>query len=595
MKKKFYQRIFPDLGRFKKLFLIMRLSFIMLLVSSLTVIGNSYSQSTKFSFQLSKATIKDVFEEIEHNSEFIIVYSDDMIDVSREVSVKVSDVSVEKILDQVLRASGNGYEIKDRQIIITERKELPVDGVMMQKRELKGVVKTADGSPLPGATVIEKGTTNGTITDSDGKFTLNVSKEPTVLSISFVGYTTVNIDYKGQATLAVVLQEESVGIEEVVAVGYGVQKKSDLTGATNRLNEKDMNKTLASSPVEMMQGRIAGVNITQNSGEPGAGMTVRIRGASSIRSGQEPLYVVDGVPLDNTNLTPTGGTAAGYGSGGTKNPLGFINPEDIESIDILKDASSTAIYGARGANGVVLVTTKKGKKGESTITVDSYMGVSTIREKMDVLTADEFRAYTRADGAKLLDKGASTDWQSEIFRSALTQNHAIGLSGGSDKSSYHLSLGYLDQEGIIHNSGMKKLNGSMKLTQKAFNDKLLLTASLMASQQEDSRMPISEASGSGYEGDLIITALKSNPTFPIYNTDGTYFQYTTAQRNPVAMMNLVDDRTNTLRVVANMSAEYEIIKGLKYKLNIGLDKANAERRVNQDNQLTYLANHVAYS
>lgn len=588
MKKKFYERIFPDLGRFKKLFLIMRLSFIMLLISSLTVIGNSYSQSTKFSFHLSKATIKDVFQEIEQNSEFIIVYSDDMIDVSREVSVKVSDVTVERILDQVLKESGNGYEIKDRQIVITERKGLPAD---QKGHELKGVVKASDGSPLPGATVLEKGTTNGTITDFDGKYTLSVSKQPAVIAFSFVGYSTVEIPFTGQATQNVELKDEAIGIEEVVAVGYGVQKKSDLTGATNRLSEKDMNKTLASSPVEMMQGRIAGVNITQNSGEPGAGMTVRIRGASSIRSGQEPLYVVDGVPLDNTNLTPSGGTAAGYGSGGSKNPLGFINPEDIETIDILKDASSTAIYGARGANGVVLVTTKKGKKGESTITFDTYFGVSTIREKMDVLTADEFRAYTRADGAKLLDKGASTDWQSEIFRSALTQNHALGLSGGSDKSSYHLSLGYLDQQGIIHNSGMKKLNGSMKLTQKAFSDKLLLTASLMASQQEDSRMPISEASGSGYEGDLIITALKSNPTFPIYNTDGTYFQYTTAQRNPVAMMNLVDDRTNTLRVVANMSAEYEIIKGLKYKLNIGLDKATAERRVNQDNQLSYLPNH----
>ena len=590
MKKKFHQRIFHDFGRFKKLFLIMRLSFIMLLVSSLTVIGNSYSQSTKFSFQLSKATIKDVFQEIEQNSEFIIVYSDDMIDVSREVSVKVADVTVERILDQVLKESGNGYEIKDRQIVITEHKSLPLDGLMAQKRELKGVVKTTDGSPLPGATVIEKGTTNGTITDFDGKFTLTVSKSPAVVSFSFVGYTTIDVDYKGQATLDVVLQEESIGIEEVVAVGYGVQRKSDLTGATNRLSDKDMNKSLATSPVEMMQGRIAGVNITQNNGEPGGGMTVRVRGSSSIRSGQEPLYVVDGIPLDNSNLTPSGGTAAGYGSGGSKNPLGFINPEDIESIDILKDASSTAIYGARGANGVVLVTTKKGKKGESTITFDSYIGTSTIREKMNVLSPDQFRSYTRANGSKLLDLGASINWQDEIFRTAITQNQALGLSGGTDKSTYHLSLGYLDQQGIVNNSGIKKLNGSIKLTQKAFSDKLLLTASLLASQQEDSRMPISEASGSGYEGDLIITALKSNPTFPIYNANGTYYQHTTDQRNPVAMMNLVDDKVNTLRVVANMSAEYEIIKGLKYKLNVGLDRTNAERRVNQDQQLSYLSN-----
>lgn len=455
---------------------------------------------------------------------------------------------------------------------------------------VSGIVKDNKGEPLPGVTVLVKGTTNGNITDYDGKFKLDVQGENQVLVFSFVGMKTQEIPITGKTTFSVIMEDETIGLEEVVAVGYGVQRKSDLTGASNRISEKDMNKSLASSPVEMMQGRVAGVNITQNNGEPGGGMTVRVRGSSSIRSGQEPLYVVDGIPLDNSNLTPSGGSAAGYGSGGSKNPLGFINPEDIESIDILKDASSTAIYGARGANGVVLVTTKKGKKGESSITVDSYVGVSNIREKMDILSANQFRSYTRANGTKLLDLGASTDWQDEIFRSAITQNHALGLSGGSDKSSYHLSLGYLDQEGIVKNSGIKKLNGSIKLTQKAFNDKLLLTASLLASQQEDSRMPISEASGSGYEGDLIITALKSNPTFPIFNANGTYYQHTTDQRNAVAMMNLVDDKVNTLRVVGNFSAEYEIIKGLKYKVNVGLDRTNAERRVNQDQQLSYLSN-----
>lgn len=312
MKKKFYERIFHDFGRFKKLFLIMRLSFIMLLVSSLTVVANSYSQSTKFSFKLSNATIKDVFQEIESNSEFIIVYSDDMIDVNREVSVRVEDATVEKILDQILRESGNSYEIKDRQIVITERKGLPADGLMSQNEYLiKGVVKTADGTPLPGATVYEKGTNNGTITDFNGAYSLNISKQPAVVVFSFVGLTTVVMDYNGQANMNVVLQEEAFGIEEVVAVGYGIQRKSDLTGATNRLTEENMNKSVATSPIEMMQGRVSGVNIIQNNGEPGAGMSVRIRGSNSIRSGQEPLYVIDGIPLDNADITPNGGTAGG--------------------------------------------------------------------------------------------------------------------------------------------------------------------------------------------------------------------------------------------------------------------------------------------
>ncbi|MDP2335007.1 MAG: TonB-dependent receptor [Bacteroidota bacterium] len=567
----------------------MRLSFIMLIISSLTVMGNSYSQSTKFSFQLSKATIKDVFQEIERNSEFIIVYSDDIIDVSKEVSLKVEDVTVEKILDQILKASGNSYEIKDRQIAITEPKILPLkESAVEQERTLKGSVKTADGSSLPGATVYEKGTNNGTITDFDGKYSLKVSKETAVIVFSFVGMTTIEMEYNGQATMNVVIQEESIGIDEVVAVGYGVQRKSDLTGATNRLTQDNMNKGVATSPIEMMQGRVAGVNIIQNNGEPGAGMSVRIRGSNSIRSGQEPLYVIDGVPLDNASLTPNGGTAAGINQSASKNPLSFLNPDDIETIDILKDASSTAIYGARGANGVVIITTKKGEKGVGTLSYDGYMGVSQIRQNMDLLTASEFRSYRKADGSKLLDLGATNNWQNEVFGLGVTQSHNLSYGGGNDKSTYHTSFGYVDQQGIVKTTGEKKMNANIRVSQKAFNNHLLLNGSLIASHVEDYRTPISETGG--FEGDLILTMLKLNPTYPIYNSDGTYYQNNKDQRNPVAMLNLVNDLSKTDRVLGNMSAEVEIIKDLKYKMNLGYDRTVAERRVNQDKQLNYLAN-----
>ena len=461
---------------------------------------------------------------------------------------------------------------------------------MAQQQKVSGKVTDATGETLTGVSILVKGTTTGTISDINGNFSVQVPESAKSLVFTYIGYKPQEVQIGSQRIFNIVMVDDSRMLDEVVAIGYGVQKKSDLTGASSRLTDKDMNKSVATSPIEMMQGRVAGVSITQNNGEPGAGMSVRIRGSNSIRSGQEPLYVVDGIPLDNSNLTPSGGSSAGYGSGASKNPLSFINPEDIESMDILKDASSTAIYGSRGANGVVLITTKKGKAGVGTINYDAYVGVSSIREKMDVLSASQFRSYTKADGSKLLDLGASTNWQDQIFRTAITQNHALSLSGGNDKSSYHASLGYVDQEGIVHNSGLKKLNGSLKFTQKAFKDKLLLTGSLVASQQQDSRIPISEANGSGYEGDLVISALKSNPTFPVYNADGTYYQHSLDQRNPVAMMNLVDDKVNTLRVLANFSGEYEIIKGLKYKLNFGLDRTNAERRVNQNKQLTYLSN-----
>ncbi|WP_423126381.1 TonB-dependent receptor [Gaoshiqia sp. Z1-71] len=540
---------------------------------------------------LSKATIKQVFNEIEQNSEFIIVYSDDILDVTEVVTINVKNSPVGKVLDQLFAGTPLSYEIKDRQIVITQREELKRPATGQQPvNQLQGRVVDVGGQPLPGVTVLVMGTTIGTITNFNGEFTLNVPSDARSLQFSFVGFQTEEITIGTQKTFQVQMREDVLELEEVVAVGYGVQRKSDLTGATSRLTGENMNKAVATSPIEMMQGRISGVNITQNSGEPGTGMSVRIRGSNSIRSGQEPLYVVDGIPLDNADITPTGGGAAGYGSGAVKNPISFLNPEDIESIDILKDASSTAIYGARGANGVVIITTKKGKQGKGTITYDGYTGVAQIREKLDMLTAAEFRSYTKADGSKLLDLGASVDWQDEIYTTGITQSHNLSYGGGTENFTFHASLGYLDQEGIVKTTGQEKLNGKINVTQKAFDGKLNLTGSLIASHTTDFRAPITEQSGSGYEGDLILTALKSNPTYPVYNSDGTYYQHATDQRNPVAMLRLVDDETQTDRIISNMSAEFDIIKNLKYKLNVGFDRTVAERRVNQDKQLTYLSN-----
>lgn len=462
------------------------------------------------------------------------------------------------------------------------------ESTVQQGRVLTGVVRTADGMALPGVGIVEKGTTNGTISDANGNFTLNVSKENAVIVFSFIGMTTQEMTYTGQSTMNVTLQEESINIDEVVAVGYGVQRKSDLTGATSRLTDENMNMSISTSPLEMMQGRVSGVNIIQNSGEPGTAMAVRVRGSNSIRSGQEPLYVVDGIPLDNADITPNGGTAAGINESSNLNPLSFLNPEDIETIDILKDASSTAIYGARGANGVVIITTKKGKQGAPTLTYDGYVGVANVREKMDMLSASEFRSYTKPDGTKLLDLKASTDWQDQVFTTAITQSHSLSYGGGTENFTYQASLSYMDQEGIVKSTGMEKLNSKIKVTQKAFNGRLTLDGSLVASHITDHRAPISETGG--FEGDLILSALKLNPTFPIYNADGTYYQHAIDQRNPVAMINLVNDITQTDRILANLSAEFEIITNLKYRINLGFDRAVAERRVNQNQQLTYLAN-----
>ncbi len=581
---------FGQLQCVKITFLIMRITLILLLTTVITSAGNLYSQTARFSMELKNVTLKQVFQEIEKNSEFIIVYSDDMVDVSKEVTVITAGAIVDAVFEQALKGTNLTFKVSDRQIAITKKAEPSVmqNTEVQQEVTITGIVNDEKGLPIPGASIYVKGTLYGTVTNVNGEFTLSIPRGAEILVFSFVGYQTQEIAIGTQTLFNITMHGELMQLDEVIAIGYGVQRKTDQTGALSRLTEENMNKSVASSPIEMMQGRVSGVNITQNNGEPGSGMSVRIRGSNSIRSGQDPLYVVDGIPLDNADITPNGGTAAGINEAANKNPISFLNPEDIESIDILKDASSTAIYGARGANGVVIITTKKGKKGEGTINYDGYMGVAQIREKMDILSAAEFRSYVKPNGAKLLDLGASNDWQNEIYATGITQSHNLSYGGGTDNFTYQASLGYLDQEGIIKSTGMQKMNGKIKVSQNAFKGRLNLVGSLIASHVEDYRAPISETGG--FEGDLILTSLKLNPTYPIYKSDGTYYQHDKDQRNPVAMLNLVNDVTQTDRILANMSAEFEIVRNLKYKMNIGLDRTVAERRVNQDKQLNYLSN-----
>ncbi|NJO89405.1 MAG: TonB-dependent receptor plug domain-containing protein [Chloroflexia bacterium] len=312
------------------------------------------------------------------------------------------------------------------------------------------VTDADDGQPLPGVNISVKGTTQGTITDLDGGYSINTSEKDAVLVFSFVGYQTIEKIVGSQTTIDVQLKTDAQGIDEVVVVGYGVQKKSDVTGSTSSLNEEDFNGGAVVSPAEMMQGRVAGLQITLNGGEPGSGSTVRIRGASSVRANQDPLYVIDGVALDINDATPTGATGVGgINASASKNPLNFLNPDDIASIDVLKDASATAIYGSRGANGVIIITTKSGGKGKGKLSYSGYGSISQLPKKLDLLSADEYRNWFSTNGLAINDQGASTDWQDEIFRTAYSQSHNISYSGGTENSSYYSSINYLDQEGVV--------------------------------------------------------------------------------------------------------------------------------------------------
>ncbi|MEL6358260.1 MAG: SusC/RagA family TonB-linked outer membrane protein, partial [Bacteroidota bacterium] len=315
--------------------------------------------------------------------------------------------------------------------------------------QIEGVVTDENGEPLIGATVSVKITGSGTVTDAEGKFSISANEDD-ILVFSYVGYATQEIIVGNQRNISVQLQPDATLLDDVVVVAYGVQRKSDVTGAIASTNEEDFNKGIVVNPGQLLQGKVAGVNVSSVSGEPGAAQNVIIRGIGSLRSGTTPLYVVDGFVLDNTS------------TGVASNPLNFINPQDIASIDVLKDASAAAIYGARAANGVVVITTKRGNAGRSEVNVAASTAWSTIANKIDVFGADEFRRQVTAIGGRLDDFGGNTDWQDELTQTGMSNTINLSLSGAAnDKFTYYASVGYQDQEGILKNSSLERYSGRL--------------------------------------------------------------------------------------------------------------------------------------
>jgi TonB-dependent starch-binding outer membrane protein SusC len=461
--------------------------------------------------------------------------------------------------------------------------------IYAQDHEVTGTVSDASGNPLTGVSIIIKGTTKGTITGPSGEYNITVGDDD-ILEFSFLGFQTQDLSTKGVTNLNVTMTEEATELEELVVVGYGYSKKSDLTGSVASLDEEDFNKSAGATPEQLIQGRIAGVQITSNNGEPGAGSQIRIRGASTIRAGEQPLYVIDGIPMDMSTSSPDAAKGSGIGGSPATNPLNFINPNDIESIDILKDASAAAIYGSRGANGVILITTKKGSADQSTIEYSGTFSISKLPKKLDVLTAQEWLTL-RIDSLGYDEDneyhyGHETDWQDQVYRTAMSQSHSISLSGGNEKTTYRGSFNYLDQEGIIKKSSMKRYTGRINVTQKAIENKLVIDANLTASHVIENRVPVGT---DGFEGDLILNALKTNPTWPVYDSTGAPFQTEAAnERNPVAMLDYTTDITRTTRLIGGAAGTLNLYEGLSYKMNIGVDYTSAIRKIDQSQKLSYM-------
>ncbi len=438
-----------------------------------------------------------------------------------------------------------------------------------------------DGTPIVGATVTVKGSTQGVSTGADGSFRMSVPATAKALVISSIGFGSSEYSIGASSDISVSLVASNSNLNEVVVVGYGTARKRDLTGSVATVKEKDFNQGIMSAPDQLIQGKIAGVQILNNSGQPGGATTVRIRGTASIRAGNGPLYVIDGVPLPSSSARPSL-SATGVGQTPDANPLNFINPSDIASMDVLKDASATAIYGSRGANGVVLITTKRAQTGQARVDVSGNWGFSNLLRQADQMDATSYRKALASYGVTGSDWGSDVNAMDAITRNAFFQNYNVSISGGNENAKMRASIGYYDQDGIVVKSGMKKytttINGNFKFLE---SKRLGLDLSLITSHVAEQIAPIS--TDAGFEGSLVGQALQWNPTRPLRNPDGSINVkgdndgFPATAYNPVAMSEAYDDHSKNTNIIANISPYFKITKDLEYRMQFSLNYALGNR------------------
>lgn len=443
-------------------------------------------------------------------------------------------------------------------------------GSFIYAQSVTGVVSDASGT-LPGVNVLIKGTTTGTQTDFDGKYTLDNVSSDAVIVYSYLGYKTQEITVNGQSVINVLMEEDVAQLDEIIIIGYGTTTVKDATGSVSSVRAKDFNRGVIASPEQLIQGKTAGVQISQSTGQPGGGIAIRIRGTTSVRSNNNPLFVVDGVPLAGDD-TSASGQDIGFGSAGSSNPLNFINPNDIESISILKDASSTAIYGSRGANGVVIITTKSGRGSigglwEYGVTVSSAKSA----KEYDLLGRDAYLAAITQFGGNASDQdnGSNTNWQDVVLRTSLSVNQNISYSHSYTDGSIRGTFAYGTEYGVIENSSLERITARINTSHRFLDDKLDLNLQTTYSRINDEGPGLGAA---GFQGDLLGAAYSANPTWPNdpdFDAGG--------QRNPRNFLDYVGSIANTNRILLNFSAEYDFTSEFSAKVNIGYDKSESDK------------------
>ena len=457
------------------------------------------------------------------------------------------------------------------------------DVVVVQDVDITGKVSDEKGDGLPGASVVVRGTAQGTTTDLDGNYKLTVP-EGAVIAVSFVGYVTQEITVGSQSVIDVAMQLDAEQLEEVVVVGYGTVKKSDLTGAVSSVKADELPLSANTSVEQALISKAAGLTITQNSAQPGGGVSVLIRGAANVGATNAPLYVIDGFPISGGGVEP--GAAGGFGNAGFRSPLNDINPNDIESIEVLKDASATAIYGARAANGVILITTKRGQTGAPKVEYSASYSAQRTAKWLDLLNAQEYMTVRNelreAAGdspiytdAEISAAGEGTDWFDEITRNGYVHQQNVSVSGGNESTKYLVSFNYFDQQGVMKNSDLTRYTGRFNLDQK-ISDHVKWGMTVTSSQVNNTNLPL--GSGGNETSAPIRAAIDFNPTIPVRDTDGNFslHEVNLLVQNPVGLLEKTDE-TVTDRLLANAFVEANIIEGLDARIKVGIDKRTGLR------------------
>ena len=466
--------------------------------------------------------------------------------------------------------------------------------------KVTGKVVSDAKEPLPGVNILQKGTSNGTVTDANGNYSLSLADGTGTLIFSYIGYVTAEVSINNQSEINLTMLPDLKALNEVVVIGYGTQRKSELTTAISSVSEQEIRAVPITSLDQALKGRAAGVQVTQSSSAPGGGVSIRIRGTGSLNAGSEPLYVIDGIPVLSDNNLASGRRE---GSGQASNALSSLNPGDIESMEILKDGAAASIYGSRGANGVILITTKRGKAGQSNIDFDAYYGSQTVRNKIPLLNATQYAqlvneaninagAAPSFTDAQIAGLGKGTDWQDEVFRTAPMQNYQLSVSGGDDKTKYAISGNYYKQDGIVRgsdfNRGSVRINMDRKIT-----DKINMGTSLSLNRSKNNIIVTDE------EG-VIRTMYKMSPTLPVRDADGNYTfnntatPYSAYQTNPIYTINEILNEQITTRALGSVFAEYEIVKNLKLRISGGVDLTSTKENFFESDQYRFRNNRFAW-